>query len=117
MSSAGLFAPETDVQLVLGEDWSPPVYAEPPDEFWAALDSDDGLVYVEGSSSGSGEIAVPKVAALPEQIPVAYGISFGWAMYAIGLRAIAKCVGGDGVPTESGGVFFWRFDTGMPNSV
>ena len=63
----GLFEPDTHVQLVLGEDWSPPVYAEPPDEFWAALDSDDGLVYVEGSSSGSGEIAVPKVAALPEQ--------------------------------------------------
>ena len=112
-----MFAPETDVQLVLGEDWSPPVYAEPPDEFWAALESDDGLLYTEGSSSSEREVVVPKVAALPEQIPVAYGISFGWAMYAIGLRAIAKCVGGDGVPTESGGVFFWRFDTGIPNSV
>jgi hypothetical protein len=115
MARVGLFEPETSVQLMLGEDWSPPVYADPPDEFWESFEGEDELTYL--GSSGLALPEVPQVPVAPEDMPVVYGISSGWAYFAIHLRAIAKAVGGDGTPTESGGVFFWRFDSGIPNSV
>jgi hypothetical protein len=118
MAKIGLFEPETDVQLMLGEDWIIPTLADPPDEFWDSLPNEDELSYLGSSGLKMHDVPeVPQVLVPPEDVPVVYGISSGWAYYAICLRAVAKAVGGDGTPTESGGVFFWRFDTGMPNSV
>lgn len=129
-----LFAPDTHAALHLGDDWIVPVLAEPEDEWFRAFGptvplregSERGGSGVGEGSGREGSTEVPRAVlgdesapewAVDQRLPLAFTVAEGWAMFAISLRAIARCVGGEGRPMQVGGSFSWEFDSGTENSV